>query len=210
MKEHRMNMKENPMKENRMKASIRTLTGLAVLLASSTAFAHPGHDPASSGFMSGLLHPLLGLDHLLAMLIVGVWAAQLGARARWAVPAAFIGLMAVGAALALDGLAMPRVEAGVAASLLALGLVVALAWRAALPLAVGLTGGFALFHGAAHGLELPTLAQPLAYVAGFLIATAALHATGYALGALAQRHAPWLARASGWLGVAAGLGYALG
>ena len=137
---------------------------------------------ASGGLPAGFAHPFLGLDHVLAMLAVGLWAAQTGGRALWAVPLTFMAALAGGAWLGSGGVPLPAVEAGVAASVLTLGLLVALAVR--LPLAAGmlLTGAFALLHGHAHGTELPAMASPLAYAGGFVAATALLHLTGVALG----------------------------
>lgn len=174
----------------------RSLSAALLLAATLPAYAHPGHQPASAGLIAGLIHPLLGADHLLAMLMVGIWAAQLGGRARWLLPASFIALMGIGAAAAMLGHAPPRIDAGIAASLLVFGLLVALRGRLPLPAALTLTAVFALFHGAAHGLELPVLARPGAYALGFLGATAALHAAGVALGISARRGAGaglWLA-----------------
>ena len=114
--------------------------GLGLLSLAAPAFAHPGHDPASAGFLAGIAHPLLGLDHLLAMLVVGVWAAQAGGRARWFLPASFLALMACGALFALNGHAPPRIEAGIAASLMVLGLLCTMALRLPLSMAMGITG----------------------------------------------------------------------
>ncbi len=194
-----------------MKLSSRLLqiTSSAALLGiSGVASAHPGHDAATAGFVGGLLHPLVGLDHLLAMLIVGVWAAQLGGRARLVVPAAFVTLMAGGAWLAAAGWPLPRVEAGIAASLLALGVLTTFAWRVPLALAAGIVGGFALFHGAAHGIELPLARDPLEFGAGMLLATAALHGIGLLLGSRLAR-SPLAQRVPGLTGVAAGVVLAL-
>lgn len=140
-----------------------------------------------AGFAAGLSHPFLGLDHLLAMLAVGLWAAQLGGRALLRVPLAFMTLMALGCALALGGLALPAVETGIAVSVLVLGLLIALAAR--FPLAAGmlLAGAFALFHGHAHGQELPQAASAFLYSTGFLLATGVLHAAGAGLGILFSR-----------------------
>ena len=157
------------------------------------AQAHPGHDGGHGltwDFTGGLGHPFFGLDHLLAMVAVGIWAAQLGGRARWLVPATFVGVMTLGAALAHSGNAVvsaPAVEQLIAASLLAFGLMIALAKR--LPLAVGLpfVALFAAFHGFAHGAEIPANASGLAYGLGFVLATVALHLAGLALGKLSLR-----------------------
>jgi len=182
---------------------IRLLLLLISLCMAMPASAHPGH--GTGGFAAGLLHPLLGVDHLLAMLVVGLWAAQLGGRARWAVPASFVFVMALGAACALRGFSPPLVEAGIAASLLVLGLLVAMAGRLPLPAAMALSAVFAFCHGAAHGLELPAQAAPLVYAAGFLLATAALHGTGLAFGLRMRRGGDWATRSAGVLTAASGL-----
>jgi urease accessory protein len=180
---------------------------LSLLLATAPAFAHPGHDLPGAGFLAGLVHPLLGADHLLAMLVVGIWAAQLDGRARFWVPVSFLTVMAFGAFCAFNGFTPPRVEAGIAASLMVLGLLCANAWRMRLALAMGVTGTFAFFHGAAHGSELPLLAQPLAFASGFLLATTALHVTGLLIGTLALRHSQWMARLCGVGVLAVGVVY---
>ncbi len=155
------------------------LIALALLLSPALAFAHAGHE--HSGLLAGLAHPLLGLDHLLAMFAVGLWAAQQQGAARWALPLTFVGSMLAGGLLGFAGLQLPLLESGIAASLLALGLLVAVAARLPLASALGLTALLALSHGVAHGLELPALTSPWSYAAGFVAATAALHAAGYAL-----------------------------
>lgn len=157
----------------------------ALLLAPTLAHAHPGHDV--TGFSHGFAHPLSGLDHLLAMLAVGLWAAQMGGRARWAVPATFVTVMALGGALGMMGLHLPMVESGIAASVLVLGLLIALSARLSLAAAMPLVGLFALFHGYAHGAEMPASVSGLEYAAGFALATAALHAAGIGLGMGIQR-----------------------
>ena len=158
----------------------RIVAGAAVmgLALAAPAAAHTGIEAHGHGFVAGSLHPLMGLDHLLAMLGVGVWAAQLGKRATWLVPAAFVGVMIVGAGLALVGAPLPMVEFGIAGSVLVIGALIALGARMPVGLAMGLVGLFALFHGHAHGTELPGFAHPAAYGAGFVIATALLHAAG--------------------------------
>lgn len=162
-------------------------TGAAVaLLLTSTAQAHT-FGATGGGLAQGFAHPFLGLDHLLAMLAVGLWAAQLGGRARWAVPAAFVAMMAVGGLLALSSVALPRVEAGIVVSVLVLGLLITTATR--LPTWVGamVVGAFALFHGHAHGTELPMQASEWAYGFGMLAASALLHGVGFGLAWMAQR-----------------------
>lgn len=180
---------------------------LGLLLPAVPAFAHPGHDLADSGFIDGLLHPLLGVDHLLAMLVVGIWAAQIGGRARVWVPLSFISMMAFGACCAFNGYTPPKIEAGIAASLMVLGLFCASAWHPRLTSAMGVTSTFAFYHGAAHGTELPLLAQPLAFASGFLVSTTILHVTGLIIGTLALRHSHWLARLCGVGVLTAGVAY---
>ncbi len=175
------------------------LTSAALFLA-STARAHPGHDGDHGltwDFTGGALHPLGGLDHILAMVAVGIWAAQLGGRARWAVPAAFMVAMSAGAALGIGGAAFGGVEQAIAASVLALGLLVVTATR--LPVAAGMAVAalFAVFHGLAHGAEMPVNAGGIGYGAGFLAATAALHASGVVLGTLAGQAPKWVRQTAG-------------
>ena len=176
----------------------------AFLSLAAFAQAHPGH--GADGFAQGFAHPLHGLDHLLAMLAVGLWAAQLGGRAKWAVPAAFVGAMAVGGALGMAGVGLPLAEPGIAASVLILGLLIAAAVRLPLAAGVALVGGFALCHGYAHGAEMPATAAGAVYALGFAGATALLHGCGFGLGALMQRgaKAEWL-RAGGVAISAAGV-----
>lgn len=138
-----------------------------------------------AGLGEGFLHPVGGLDHVLAAVAVGLWAAQAGGRALWALPAAFLAMVAAGALAGGQGMSLPGAEAGVALSVVALG--AAVAWVARWPVAAGagLAGFFAFFHGHAHGAELPQAAAPLLYATGILIATAALHGLGVAMGRLA-------------------------
>ncbi len=157
----------------------KILVTSALLLSPALALAHPGHDHA--GVMSGIAHPIFGLDHLLAMLAVGLWAAQQTGKARWALPLTFVATMLLGGLAGFAGIEMPLMETGIAGSVLALGLLVALAVRPPLVVAAALTALFAASHGVAHGLELPELSSPWGYAAGFVVATAALHAAGYAL-----------------------------
>jgi len=153
----------------------------AGLLAAPAAFAHT-FGAHGAGFADGFAHPFLGLDHMLAMLAVGVWAAQLGGYALWRVPAAFLLAMAGGALLAGPAMELAVLEKAIAASVLALGLSVLFALRLRAWLAVLAVGTFALFHGFAHGLEMPQTASPLGYGLGFLSATACLHLLGVAVG----------------------------
>jgi len=172
-----------------MNLNRKILIATTLLLSPALAFAHPGHDHA--GVMSGLAHPLFGLDHLLAMLAVGLWATQQQGAARWALPLTFVATMLFGGLLGFAGIEMPLMETGIAGSVLALGLLVALAAPPPVAIAVGLTALFAASHGVAHGLELPALSSPWGYAAGFVAATAALHAAGYAVArSLPQAAAP--------------------
>jgi len=160
----------------------RTAATSAVLIAlTGAAAAHPGHGDAG-GLMHGFTHPLGGLDHVLAMVAVGLYAALLGGRALWLVPAACVGVMALGGALWAAGYPLPYAEVGIALSVVVLGLAVAL--RVSLPTlaAMALVGVFAVFHGHAHGAEMPQDLSGYEYAAGFLAATALLHAAGIALG----------------------------
>jgi urease accessory protein len=159
----------------------------ALALLPPVASAHPGHDGGHDltwDFAGGFAHPVFGLDHLLAMIAVGIWAAQLGGRARWVVPTAFVGVMTVAAAFGQNGVVPAGMEQMIAASLLAFGLMIALAKR--LPLAAGLalTTFFASFHGFAHGAEIPANSGGFSYGFGFVAATVLLHAAGLALGSL--------------------------
>lgn len=170
--------------------------GVALLLAiflPAELFAHAGHPEAGVGhpaFFAGLLHPWTGLDHLLAMVAVGLWAAQLGGRAVWLVPASFLAAMGLGAALGQAGLNLPLMEQGIAASVLLLGLAVAFAIKIPAVIPAVLVGVFALFHGAAHGAEMPAGMSTLGYFGGFLAGTAVLHALGLGLGLLLGRFTP--------------------
>jgi urease accessory protein len=150
------------------------------MLAATPAFAHTGVHVSS--FSAGVLHPLTGLDHALAMVAVGLFAALLGGRALWTVPGSFVAMMLISGALGFSGVAVPAVEIGIAASVLVLGLVVALgrAWPSSA--AVVLVSSFAIFHGYAHGAEIPTGAGALSYSLGFALASTLLHVAGIAAG----------------------------
>jgi urease accessory protein len=157
--------------------------GLALVAAlASVAHAHTGSGTAGMGLAEGLAHPVGGIDHVLAMMAVGLWAAQWGGRAVWALPAAFLAAMLAGGLLGLAGAPLPYVEVGIVASVLALGALIALEWRPALSLGIALVGVFAVFHGHAHGAEVPPVAAAPVYAVGFTAATALLHAAGVLLG----------------------------
>lgn len=182
-------------------------SALLLLLASGTALAHPGH---GGGLTAGLAHPYTGLDHMLAMLAVGLWAAQQSAKdALWKIPLAFVSVMALGAVMGMAGLPLPQVEAGIAASVVVLGLLVAFSLRLPTGAGMAMVGAFALFHGFAHGAEAP-LGSLAAFATGFVLATASLHGLGVALGWYA-RHRAEIALRVGGAGVAlAGAWLALG
>jgi urease accessory protein len=170
------------------------------------ANAHPGHDghDLTWSFSTGLGHPLSGWDHLLAMLAVGIWAALLGGRVRWLVPAAFVVTMVAGAAFAQSGFKLPGIEQGIAASLFILGLLIAFAVRLPVVISMGAVGLFALFHGWAHGAEMPVTSSGFSYGAGFVTATALLHLAGLGLGFLIQKQT-LVARFAGGTVAAAGV-----
>jgi len=185
---------------HRFSTSALPLAIAFVAVSGSAAFAHPGH---GGGLADGLAHPFTGIDHMLAMVAVGLWAAQLGGRAIFALPLAFPLMMAAGAALGMNGVAMPWAEIGIVASVVVLGAMVAVGVRASLAVSVALVGVFAIFHGYAHGSEFPGSASPWLYGAGFIAATLVLHAIGIAIGLVAQR--PFAMRTAGGAIAAAGL-----
>ena len=154
-------------------------------LITTTAQAHTLTAEATSG-LAGLMHPFLGLDHLLAMLAVGLWAAQQGGSRLWQLPLAFLSMMLVGAVLGQTGFTLPSIEAGIASSLLILGLMLTFAIRMAIMPSMLMVGLFAVFHGYAHGAEIPQTLALIDYAVGFMLATAALHGLGIGLGLLAR------------------------
>ncbi len=180
----------------RCERGLMAVAGLVLAIATPNALAHT-YGAIDAGFAAGFGHPFLGLDHLAAMVGVGVWAAQSGWRPVWSVPLAFMSVMALGALLALAGIALPAVEGGIAASLLVLGLLVAAAVR--LPLSAGavIAAVFAVFHGHAHGAEIPQTLTPWLYVSGFVLATGVLHAAGIVAGRHWAARWSWLARVFG-------------
>jgi urease accessory protein len=159
----------------------KTALALILLLLAGSASAHPGGGIAG-GFSSGFMHPILGWDHVVAMVAVGLWGAFLGRPAIWVLPIVFPMVMAFGGAIGLSGLHIPDVETGIALSAIVLGAVVAFAVRPPIWVAAVIVGAFAVFHGYAHGVELPKAADPLAYSLGFVIATGMLHLVGIAIG----------------------------
>jgi urease accessory protein len=179
----------------------RFVSAALLLAVSGTAAAHPFH-PMGAGFNAGFAHPFAGLDHLLAMIAVGLWAVQFDARWVWAIPLAFVTAMLAGGALGFAGVTLPLVEPMIAASVLALGLLTVLRIRLHAA-GIVLVAAFALFHGIAHGIELPAAAGVLPYAAGFALATALLHGLGLLAGLQMKIAARWagapIALAGGWL-----------
>ncbi len=158
---------------------------IIALLAATPATAHDGAG-VQGGFVAGLLHPLSGPDHMLAMVAVGLWGAFLGRPLIVVLPVVFPTVMSVGAVLAMVGVPLPPVEFGIAISVLALGGAIAGGIRAPVWAASVIVGIFAIFHGYAHGQELPSLADPVAYSVGFVLATGLLHVAGITIGLLAN------------------------
>lgn len=153
---------------------------LLMVLVPGIAGAHG--NAGGSGFVSGLNHPVFGFDHLLAMITVGLLSAQMGGRAIWTVPATFVSVMSVGGMLGMKGIGLPMVELWIAFSVLALGSALAAARKLPVSVAMGFVGFFALFHGHAHGTEMPRIAEPAMYALGFCAATAGLHILGAVTG----------------------------
>jgi urease accessory protein len=173
------------------------VVGGLVLLWAQPVFAHVGQGEAA-GFVTGFVHPISGLDHVLAMVAVGLWGAQLGAPAIWVLPVAFPMVMATGGMLALMGVPLPGIEYGIAASAIMLGVAVMLEIRPPVVFAAILVGIFAIFHGHAHGTELPPGHSALLYSMGFVIATGCLHALGIGIGTVHRwRWGQKLLRAAG-------------
>jgi urease accessory protein len=177
------------------------------LLLPAVAGAHT-EGGAAGGFLSGFAHPLTGLDHLVAMVAVGLWGAFLGARAVWTLPVVFPVVMALGGAAGVMGMPLPGVETAIAISAVLLGSLVAFATKPPLWIAAVVVGFFATFHGHAHGTELPGSANALAYGIGFVVATGLLHLAGIGIGLLTRW--PWgrvAVRACGGVIAAIGLGF---
>jgi urease accessory protein len=182
----------------------------SVLLASSPAFAHETQGMLG-GFASGFRHPIFGYDHLLAMLAVGIWGAQIGGRSIWMLPVVFPLIMAIGGFLGAAGIPLPYVEILVALSVFGLGLAIALALKPVEWMSIIAVGLFAVFHGHAHGTEAPEAADPLAYGIGFVMATGLIHLTGIGFGLLVgSAFKGWVARSAGILIALAGVYFLVG
>ena len=162
-----------------------TLSLLILVSMAGPALAHADNPGFIGGFVSGFMHPFYGWDHVLAMVAVGLWGAFLGSPAIWMLPVAFPLIMAFGGVLGIAGVPLPGVETGIAASSVVLGVLIALAQRSPLWIAVVVVGCFGVFHGHAHGTELPLANNPLTYSMGFVLATGLLHLLGIGFGLLA-------------------------
>lgn len=188
-------------------------SAVALILLMTVATAANAHEGAGGlgGFASGFMHPILGWDHVVAMVAVGLWGAFLGRPAIWILPVVFPLVMAFGGALGVMGIPIPAVETGIASSAIVLGIMVAMAARPPIWVAAVIVGAFAIFHGHAHGTELPHAANPLFYSLGFVIATGLLHLCGIAFGLIVRWPAGKIAvRAGGGLIALAGIGFLTG
>ena len=171
------------MEEKLMRRVILPILGV-VLFFPSMSYAHEG---SGGGFMAGLTHPVLGFDHLLAMLSVGIVSAQMGGQAIWRVPLTFVLVMLGGGILGINNIPLFSVELGIAFSVLALGIAIALEKKLSPLLATVFVGFFAIFHGHAHGTEMPYLSKPMFYACGFVLGTAGIHIAGVLIGIIAER-----------------------
>jgi len=170
----------------RMQLVISAIVVSLVSVMPAPALAHVGFG-ATSGLQSGFIHPFAGVDHLLAMVAIGIWAAQVGGRAKWVIPATFVSVMILAGAIGMFGVEIPFVEVGIVLSVIVLGLLIAGAVKWSLPVGALLVTLFAFFHGHAHGTEIPVGVDAIPYSAGFSIATVILHAVGILLGSMAPR-----------------------
>jgi len=195
-----------PIRARAVDASRRLAAAMALACWPLLGWAHAESGRADGrldGLLAGLQHPVSGLDHVLAMVAVGLWGAQLGAPAIWLLPLTFPLVMAFGGMLGLMGVPLPGAEVGIALSALVLGLAIVTAWRPALWAAAAVVGFFAIFHGHAHGSELPAGASGLAYSLGFVAATGALHACGIGIGVIQRWSAGQVVLRAAGAGVAA-------
>lgn len=181
------------MKKTKYLQAKSALTAIFFIATALPALAHPGHDV--EGLAAGLAHPFMGLDHVLAMVAVGLWsAAMLPKSARLAGPALFVAMLLAGAVIALSGVALPGVEPGIAASVALLGALLLMARRVGVAAGLALIGAAAVFHGYAHGAEIGASQSVALYIAGFMLGSAALHGLGLAAGTLMQRLPVWVNR----------------
>lgn len=192
---------------------MRALLALLLIAAPTAAFSHTGHGD-TAGLLHGFMHPIGGLDHVLAMVAVGVFAVVLGGRALWLVPASFVAMMVVGFGLGVSGVGLPYVELGIALASIVIGAAAALGRPMPVAAAMALAGVFAIFHGHAHGAEMPAGALGFEYAAGFILATAGLHLAGIgaAMGAsrLVGKYGKTVAQVAGGLFAVGGMGLLAG
>jgi len=182
---------------------------IPALIVPALAEAHITEGPVG-GFSAGIAHPFTGLDHLTAMLAVGIWGAQMGGRSVWTLPVTFPLVMTVGGVLGMAGVPLAHVETGIALSMLVLGAAIVLAWRPPEWAALAVIAVFAICHGYAHGVELPNAADPAAYATGFVVATGTIHLIGIGIGlSLGRLFDGWFARGLGGGIIAAGLYFLL-
>lgn len=193
--------------------ALASLLALGFVALPTAALAHTGHAD-TAGFAHGFMHPVGGLDHVLAMVAVGVFAFVLGGRALWLVPLSFVGMMAAGFVLGVNGVTLPYAELAIALSSIVIGGVAALGRRMPVVAAMALVGGFAVFHGWAHGAEMPADASGLTYALGFVAATALLHISGIAasvgVAAVTGKYGRTLAQIAGGVFALGGLGVLAG
>jgi urease accessory protein len=176
-----------------MRRAVPTMVLGALALAPAMALAHTGH-AEPSGFMHGFAHPIAGIDHVLAMVAVGLLAAHIGGRALWLVPLSFVSVVAVAGALGMAGMEIPVAEGGIVLSVIVLGLAVALRPKLPVVAAMFLAAFFAVFHGYVHGAEMPAAASGFLYAGGFVVATVLLHTVGVGFGLLTMRDGATLGR----------------
>jgi len=199
-----MTMPATILRARRAVPATLTAAAAATLLLAAPATAHVlGSGRIAGGLEAGFVHPIMGLDHVLAMLAVGMWGAQLGGRAIWILPVCFPMVMAFGGALGVAGVPFPAVETGIGASVLILGAAIALALRPPVPVSAAIVGFLALFHGYAHGVELPDATDPVAFALGFVVATGLIHAAGILIGLVIRL--PWGVQALRGAGAAIGV-----
>lgn len=159
---------------------------IAFVIGQASLFAHTGAG-SISGVGAGFSHPIGGADHILAMVAVGFWAAQIGGRSLWAVPLSFVAMMGVGAFLGIQGVHIPFIEEGIMASVLVLGAMIGFGIKMPVVFSSALVGVFAIFHGTAHGAEMPFIASGVEYGIGFVLATGLLHISGIVIGLLLSK-----------------------
>lgn len=187
------------------------LIGILLIITMPIAMAHTDVATLQGGFITGFMHPILGLDHVVAMVAVGLWGAFLGKPAIWILPIVFPLVMAFGGALGVAGVPIPYIETGIALSGLMLGLAVAFAIRPPIWIAAIIVGAFAIFHGHAHGTELPSAANPLIFSIGFVIGTGLLHLAGIIIGELTRwSWGIYVVRAGGGVIACIGLAFLVG